>query len=103
MMVSDDERHRLRKKLKRLRYALEFFKDLCHSGRYKEFLKKLEGVSDALGQYNDICVALEKIQSLVEQDRNVFFAQGWLKAEQARVLVLSNKELKTFYADKKSW
>ena len=103
MMVSDDERHRLRKKLKRLRYALEFFKDLCHAGRYKEFLKKLEGVSDALGQYNDICVALEKIQSLVEQDRNVFFAQGWLKAEQARVLVLSNKELKTFYADKKAW
>jgi len=46
---------------------------------------------------------LEKVQSLVEQDRNIFFAQGWLKAEQARVLVLSNKELKTFYADKKAW
>ena len=103
LSVIDEERHNLRKKLKRLRYALEFFKDLCHGGRYKEFLRKLEKVADALGQYNDICVALEKVETLIEQDRNVFFAQGWLKAEQARVLELSNKELKSFYADKKAW
>lgn len=103
MSVSDEERHRLRKKLKRLRYALEFFKDLCLGGRYKEFLKKLENVADALGQYNDICVALEKVESLIELDRNIFFAQGWLKAEQARVLDLSDRELKAFYSEKKAW
>ena len=103
MSIQDDERHKLRKKLKRLRYSLEFFKDLCDQSAYKAYLKKLEKVADCLGNYNDICVALDKIDILVDQDSNVLFAQGWLRAEQTRVRLESAQALKSFYLEKKVW
>jgi inorganic triphosphatase YgiF len=103
MEIEDEERHKLRKKLKRLRYSLEFFKDLCDSSRYKSYLKKLEKVADFLGQYNDICVALDRVEVLIQKDANILFAQGWLKAEQTRVRLDSAESLKHFYLEKKVW
>ena len=103
MSIPDEDRHKLRKKLKRLRYSLEFFKDLCDRSKYKSYLKKLERVSDCLGNYNDICVALDKVDILVEKEANVLFAQGWLRAEQTRVRQESAQALNSFYLEKKVW
>lgn len=103
MTIEDELRHKLRKRLKRLRYTLEFFKDFCDAKRYKPYLKGLTRVSEALGHYNDLCVALEQSGKRLSTDNNILFALGWLKAEQTRVRLECAKELKAFYAIKKAW
>lgn len=101
--VGDESRHDLRKKLKRLRYTLEFSKDICKASDYKKYLRELGRVAEILGDYNDVCVALEKVNDLVDVDKNILFAQGWLAAEKDRLLVASYKALEKFYRLKKVW
>jgi len=103
MGIQDEQRHKLRKRLKRLRYSLEFFKDFCDQKRYKDYLKSLGRVSESLGNYNDICVALEKSEQLLSVDSNILFAMGWLKAEQTRTRSECNEVLQKFYKLKKVW
>lgn len=103
MSIQDEQRHKLRKRLKRLRYSLEFFKDFCDQKRYKDYLKSLGRVSESLGNYNDICVALDKSEQLLTADSNILFAMGWLKAEQTRTRSECNETLQRFYKLKKVW
>lgn len=103
MNIQDEHRHKLRKRLKRLRYSLEFFKDFCDQKRYKIYLKSLGKVSEALGNYNDICVAIEKSEQHLLLDTNILFAMGWLRAEQTRTRVESFEALQKFYKVKKVW
>lgn len=103
MSIQDEQRHKLRKRLKRLRYSLEFFKDFCDQKRYKIYLKSLGKVSEALGNYNDICVAIEKSEQHLLVDSNILFAMGWLRAEQTRTRVECFDALQKFYKVKKVW
>jgi len=52
-----DERHELRKSLKKLRYAVEFFQTLYPESEVKPFLKRLKGLQDILGDLNDAAMA----------------------------------------------
>ena len=55
-------RHRLRIRVKRLRYAAEFFAGLFdHPRRERRFLKSLEQVQDRFGALNDLAVARDRI------------------------------------------
>ncbi|AYG95062.1 CHAD domain-containing protein [Brevundimonas naejangsanensis] len=55
-------RHRLRIRVKRLRYAAEFFAGLFdHPRRERRFLKALETTQDAFGALNDLAVARDRI------------------------------------------
>jgi inorganic triphosphatase YgiF len=47
------ERHELRKKLKKLRYAVEFFAPLSQSKRLEPFLKRLKKLQTVFGDLND--------------------------------------------------
>ncbi|MBW8785766.1 MAG: CHAD domain-containing protein, partial [Novosphingobium sp.] len=62
------ERHQLRKDVKRLRYAAEFFERLFPIGkrqrRHKTFARALGKLQDALGALNDIAVAEHVRQEL---------------------------------------
>ncbi|MNJ43384.1 CHAD domain protein [compost metagenome] len=55
-------RHKLRIRVKRLRYAAEFFTGLFdRPRRERRFLKALETVQDAFGALNDLAVARDRI------------------------------------------
>jgi inorganic triphosphatase YgiF len=55
--LSIEERHELRKALKRLRYAVEFFASLYPAKAVKPFLKRLRELQDLFGDLNDVAVA----------------------------------------------
>ena len=97
------ERHELRKKLKRFRYTIEFFYEFMQRKSYKEFAKQLRVVLEHLGDYNDICMAIESINESLDQNVPHWFALGWLKAEQKRVEHLSDQSLQQFFTLKKIW
>jgi inorganic triphosphatase YgiF len=103
MDIPDERRHKLRKRLKHLRYTLEFFADICDRGKYKSYLNSLAKVLDALGNYNDICVAIEKSQNRLSIDKNILFAMGWLKSEKTRSCLDCANAVKTFSLVKKIW
>lgn len=52
-----DERHTLRKELKKLRYALEFFYDLYPADETKTYVKTLAHLQDLFGYMNDLTTA----------------------------------------------
>ncbi|MFC4172082.1 CHAD domain-containing protein [Microvirga sp. GCM10011540] len=70
--LDDEGRHRLRIRIKKLRYGSEFFAPLFTSGgvkrRRKAMLSALERLQDLLGAMNDIAVGSSLIPSLAEQD-----------------------------------
>lgn len=51
-----EERHALRKALKRLRYAVEFFAPLYPQKAVRPFLKRLRELQDLFGDLNDVAV-----------------------------------------------
>ena len=76
-----ERRHRLRKRLKRLRCALEFIESELPPKCYKRFSKALTIALDELGEYNDLQVAIEAYRGISEIDSRAWFAIGWLKAQ----------------------
>lgn len=73
-------RHRLRIRVKRLRYAAEFFTGLFnHPRREKRFLQVLEAVQDAFGALNDLTVARDRIPAEARlTSPEIVFAAGRL-------------------------
>jgi CHAD domain-containing protein len=62
--LSDEERHRLRITLKKLRYTSEFFESLYPKNKTRPYLKALKSLLDELGHLNDVVVAKELLDSL---------------------------------------
>jgi triphosphatase len=78
--------HRVRKRLKRLRYCAEFAQGLYKPKAVKAFLKVVRRAQDALGEYNDVLVAQAAFRQRLAQDPQVWFALGWL-AERRQVVL----------------
>ncbi|HEX2671075.1 MAG TPA: CHAD domain-containing protein [Polyangiaceae bacterium] len=90
--LDPSQRHELRIRIKKLRYATEFFATLFpHSNRRrKRFSDALEALQDTLGRLNDIGVhqriAAELIQDGAQAGRQAIFGLGALTGdEQAEV------------------
>lgn len=54
--LSVEERHEMRKSLKSLRYAMEFFQSLTPRKRTREFLQHLKRLQDVFGYLNDVAM-----------------------------------------------
>ena len=93
-----ERRHRLRKRLKRLRYALEFIQSELPPKYYKRFSKALTIALDELGEYNDLQVAIEAYRGISEIDSRAWFAIGWLKAQLPKAESRCIKALAAFHA-----
>lgn len=74
--------HRVRKRLKRLRYLGEFVAPLFGARRAKRYLEQLEPAQDALGEHNDNTVAIAAYRDNASHDGQAWFAVGWLSAQQ---------------------
>jgi inorganic triphosphatase YgiF len=73
-------RHRLRRRIKRLRYAVELSASLWPAKRCSRFLRALQKAQTPLGEFNDSVVAQAHCQALAAQDPHAWFAVGWLSA-----------------------
>lgn len=68
--LESGQRHRLRIKLKKLRYAVEFFSALLPKRRTAQLLARLSELQDVLGGLNDATVARALTAELVSQRQN---------------------------------
>ena len=63
---SEEERHRLRIALKRLRYTAELLSNLYEPAKTVGFIRHLKQLQDDLGDLNDVRVARDIVASLAD-------------------------------------
>lgn len=78
--LHQDALHALRKRIKRQRYAVEFFAPVLRRHQVERYLRALSVIQDRMGELNDLFVARGRYQTLVASDAAAWFAVGWLAA-----------------------
>ena len=101
--LDDAARHRLRKRIKRLRYAAEFAAGLFDAARVRCSLKPLRRVQARLGALNDIAVALQAFDAVKAQDPRAWFALGWLAARREELRGSARSDLKALTKAARFW
>lgn len=89
--LDTESQHRVRKRLKRLRYLAEFVaplfdaegKSSSSASAAERYLKHLRPAQDALGEFNDEAVALALYREATARDGRAWFAVGWFSARHA--------------------
>ena len=103
LLLDEELQHRVRKRLKRLRYLAEFSAPLYSTRKMKAFTSALKPAQDALGRYNDGTVALQTYRSLADRDPRAWFGVGWLSAQQPANAALCRAELLAFAKVRPFW
>jgi triphosphatase len=102
--LDDDARHRLRRRIKRLRYGVEATRSLWPARAVEHYLAGLRPLADALGRCNDLQVARVMLEASPSKDREwLAFARGWVAAEHARALRLAAAALRRWPPAPKAW
>lgn len=101
--LDDVGRHRLRKRVKRLRYAVEFCGDLFDGRRVRRYLKRLRALQTQLGAVVDVTMALDAYRGGSAADPHALFAVGWLTARRARLLSETARPAEAFAEVKRFW
>ena len=78
--LDEETRHDLRKRVKRLRYGLQFSEALLPSSRLKPYRKKLAVVQDILGDMNDLVVGFARFEQMRDAQPSAWFACGWIRS-----------------------
>lgn len=81
--LDTEHQHRVRKRLKRLRYLAEFVAPLFDAqdkDAAERYLKALRPAQDALGDFNDEAVAMALYREATGRDARAWFAVGWFTA-----------------------
>ena len=91
--LDEDGLHALRKRIKRQRYAVEFFAPVLRRRKLEPYLGALVAVQDRMGELNDLFVARARCQPLADADPAAWFALGWLAARIATVRTLAGPDL----------
>ena len=79
-----------------MRYSIEFVASLSDKSQIKKYLKAIKPAQESLGLYNDLIVAEDVLKKLVKAEPQVWFALGWIAAEQQRLLLKSQQDLLQF-------
>jgi CHAD domain-containing protein len=82
--LPESRRHALRKRVKTLRYGVEFVAALFPSREVARYLKQLHQLQDGLGQYVDLSLTLKWLQDALHDAPAATFATGWLGARRER-------------------
>jgi len=91
--LDDAGLHALRKRIKRQRYAVEFFAPLLRRRQVERYLAALSAIQDRMGELNDLFVARARYLTLGTPDPTAWFALGWLAARIAEVRALAKPKL----------
>ncbi len=104
--LDTESQHRVRKRLKRLRYLAEFVSPLFEAADKngaERYLKALRPAQDALGAFNDEAVALALYREATERDARAWFAVGWFSARHAAGARACAKALAKIDEDARFW
>jgi inorganic triphosphatase YgiF len=101
--VDDEHRHRTRRRVKRLRHAIDFVAALHPDKAVRRYLKRLQAAQDALGRYNDLCVAQQGFRALADTDPRAWFAVGWLQARRDAQLAQATAALRRLARARVFW
>lgn len=96
-------RHRTRKRVKRLRYCVEFIAALYPNKAVKKYLKDLKPLQESLGQYNDLIVAETMFLDIVQRKQKVWFVLGWIANEKKYILQQIEQHLVIFSKTDTFW
>lgn len=77
--IDDERRHALRKRIKRLRYAIEFLGPVLPD-RMRALARPLAGAQKALGSWMDLFMARERLAAAAGRTGGDRFADGWVAA-----------------------
>ena len=94
--LDDEGRHRLRKRIKRLRYAVEFAGSLFPRVAVRRYLRVLRALQDRLGAINDAVVGMAAFNAARDRHPRAWFAVGWLAARRDVLVVEAKPELRRF-------
>ena len=79
-----EDQHRVRKRLKRLRYLAEFAAPAFERADVKAWMKAVSAAQNALGTHIDRVLAARRFAALAATDPRAWFAAGWLRAKSER-------------------
>ena len=81
-LLDEASRHRVRKRLKRLRYLAELVGPLYKAHQVERYLDPLRPAQDALGMHVDLLVARKMARAAADNgDAKAWFNVGWLSAQ----------------------
>jgi CHAD domain-containing protein len=101
--LDEEARHRLRRRVKRLRYGLEFSRALFEPKRFARLLKSLTELQTRLGAMNDVAVARQALRAAPAAGAAVAFALGWLVARHATLVADCGPSLERFAETRPPW
>ena len=101
--LDDTARHTLRKRVKRLRYAVEFAAALFDDGAVRRYVKPLRALQESLGALNDVAVGVAGFRSASQGDPRALFALGWLAARRERLLAECAPALRAVAKSRRFW
>lgn len=85
--LPQEERHALRKRLKRLRYLGELAAPLYDAGEVDDYVRALKTLQDALGHYQDAVAGAALFRERAAEEPTAWFAVGWLAAREEALAV----------------
>ena len=91
--LDENALHSLRKRIKRQRYAVEFFAPALRRKGAKRYIAALTPIQDRMGELNDVFVARGNYQALAPQEPGAWFALGWLAARAKQLREQAGREL----------
>ena len=101
--LESERQHALRKKCKRLRYAMQFCESLLSSQQMQPYRKQLAATQDILGEMNDLFVAGPLFAELINTQPHAWFASGWIAARMEVLSLEAAESFKKLAAIKPPW
>ena len=101
--LAPEAQHEVRKRLKRLRYLVEFVGPCFDAKGAARHARKLEPAQDALGLYMDELTAQQAYRAAAAQAPRAWFAVGWLLARQPESAHLAGQALRAAGGANRFW
>ena len=99
----DAQWHRLRKRLKRLRYSIEFVAPLYPRKAVARLLEPLRAAQEVMGQLNDVTLALALSREDAPPLAGEAFVRGWLVARRMARVEQATERLQRLAAAPRFW
>jgi len=101
--MSAERRHELRTALKKLHFALEFFRPILPCKRLTAYLKSLTAIQGLLGTLNDQVTASRLISKMHPKGDSKSLTQGWIAGRTQLLVKALDSELRKLVACRKPW
>ena len=83
--LAQEDRHCVRKRLKRLRYLAELVRPLYRQAAVDSYVRSLKDLQDALGEYQDAVAGRALFEQRAKDAPDAWFGAGWLAARQQQL------------------